>query len=378
MKRFNFIFFICLFLSNILFAVTNENPAGEVPFLKKDHYILVKAKINDFPHDYNFIIDTGGLTFIDKAVVEELNLKQRGFMAKITTLNMSGYQIENIFCFTTFDFTIFRGAGIPIHGIIGSNLMERFKVTFDFQECFVIFSTDTTPLSPPDNGLYFTFKNHPINYAPLIKFKINQQTREGMIDTGQPFPIVIPLGDLEEFKKINAGDYIRSQGLMIKWPQTTPEYNYLTRLQSCEFGNLKINNMICIFGEIPPLLSMPLIGSDFLFQFKMIINYPKDEMILIPNPDSHFEDNQFSWGLNLNLSEENEIYVEGIWENSPADKADIQVGDQVLSFNSIQAAPENLMDLIGMLKNNSIESILLEIKNQNGIRKLNLHKVLLF
>ena len=55
------------------------------------------------------------------------------------------------------------------------------------------------------------------------------------------------------------------------------------------------------------MLSMPLIGTDFLFQFKMIINYPKDEMLLIPNTDSHFEDNQFSLGLNLNLSENNEI-----------------------------------------------------------------------
>ena len=80
----------------------------------------------------------------------------------------------------------------------------------------------------------------------------------------------------------------------------------------------------------------------------------------------------------MNLSEEHEIYVEGIWENSPADKAEIQVGDQILTFNSIKAAPENLMDLIKMLKDESIESILFEIKSQDSIRKLDLHKVLLF
>jgi hypothetical protein len=168
MKKLFFIS-IFIFLINSLLGMSNETIAEKIPFKKKDHYILVTAKINDSKNDYNFIIDTGGLTFIDKTVVQELSLKQRGPMAKITTLNLSGYQIENIFCFTTFDFNIFRGAGTPIHGIIGSNLMERFKVTFDFQACFVIFSTDTSSLSPSESSLFFTFRNHPVNNAPIMK-----------------------------------------------------------------------------------------------------------------------------------------------------------------------------------------------------------------
>ena len=378
MKRIVLALSLTLFLNNYVSGKTNENVTGKVPFLKKDHYILVTAKIDDSEKDYNFLIDTGGVTFVDKTVVQELGLKQRGPMAKITNLNLSGYQIENIFCFTTFDFSIFRGAGVTIHGIIGSNLMERFKVTFDFQENYVLFSTDTTALIPPENSHYFTFRNHPVNNAPIIEFKVNQKILEGMIDTGQPFPVVIPFQDVEKFRTTDSTAFIRSKGLMIKWPNTNPQYNYLTRLQSCEFGNLKLNNVICIFGEIPPILSMPLIGTDFLFEFKMIINYPRDEMMLIPNPDSHFEDNLFSLGLNLNLSENDEIFVEGIWENSPADKANIQVGDHVISYNSINAAPENLIELIKMLKDDTVESIDFEIKNQSGERKVSLKKSLLF
>ena len=378
MKRSILITTISLFLIGYLFGMTDENTVGKFPFKKLGHQILVKVKINDSKNDYNFIIDTGGVTFIDKTIVQELGLKQRGPMAKITTLNLSGYLIENIFCFTTFDFNIFRGSGTPIHGIIGSNLMERFKVTFDFQACSVIFSTDTSSLTPPDNSLYFTFRNHPVNNAPIIKFKVNQKILEGMIDTGQPFPVVLPFKDFEQFEKSDSTAFIRSKGLMIKWPTTTPRYNYLTRLKSCEFGSLKINNVICIFGEIPPVLSMPLIGTDFLFQFKMIINYPRDEMMLIPNHDSNFEDNQFSLGLNLNLSEEDEIFVEGVWENSPADKSNIQVGDHVITFNSRKAAPENLIELIEMLKDDNIKSISFEIQNQNEMRKLKLNKTMLF
>jgi S1-C subfamily serine protease len=110
----------------------------------------------------------------------------------------------------------------------------------------------------------------------------------------------------------------------------------------------------------------------------MIINYPKDEMLLIPNPDIHFEDNLFSLGINLDVSEKNEIYVEGVWENSSADKANIQVGDLVLSFDSIKATPENLIDLIEMLKDNNVKSIIFEIKNKDKIKKITLNKTLLF
>jgi hypothetical protein len=356
----------------------SEYTIGEIPFKKLGHQIFVEAKINDSESDYNFMIDTGGLTFINKTIVQELDLKQRGPMAKITTLNLSGYQIENIFCFTTFDFSLLRRLGTPIHGIIGSNLLERFKVTFDFQAGSLTFSTDTTILNPSDNGLIFTFRNHPVNNAPIIKFKVNQKIIEGMIDTGQPYPVVLPLKDFEQYEKSDISGSIQSKGIIVKWPQTNPSYNHLTRLKSCEFASLKITNVICLFGELPPMLSMPLIGTDFLSQFKMIINYPKDEMMLVPNPDCHFKNNQFSIGLNLNLSENNEIFVEGVWENSPADKLNIQVGDHVIAFNSKKVTPENLIELIEIMKDDYVKSIRLEIKNQNGKRKLNLKKAMLF
>ena len=378
MKRSILITAIIFFLIANVYGTAETDLMGKVPFTRLSHYILVTAKINGSEKDYNFIIDTGGITIIDKTVVQELDLKQRGSMAKISTLNLSGYQIENIFCFTTFDFSLFRRVGTPIHGIIGSNLLDRYKVEFDFQSNIVTFSADTTSLMPFDNELYFTFRSHPVNNAPIIRFKVNQRTIEGMIDTGQPYPVVLPFNDFEQYKQSFDTDSIRSKGIMIKWPQTTPRYNYLTRLKSIEFEKLKITDAICIFGEIPSMLSMPLIGTDLLSQFKMIINYPKHEMILIPNPDKHFEDNQFSLGLNLNLSEKNEIFVEGVWENSPADKDSIQVGDRVIAFDSKKVTSENLIELMELMKDDNIQSINLEVKNQQGIRKLKLNKTMLF
>ena len=374
------IFIYSLFLV-LLFNTTESYAnasADSVSFEFLKHLILVKAKINESQKDYNFVIDTGGLTFIDKNVAQELNLKQRGMMAKINNLDLSGFKIEKIFCFTTFDFQHLKKLGTPIHGIIGSNLLERFRVTFDFKSYLVTFSSDTSSLEPVENGIFLSFRNHPINNAPIIKFKLNQKIIEGMIDTGQPYPLVLPLNTFDEYKNTGISDFVKSKGLMEKWPKTSADFNYLARLNSFELENIKIDTILCLFGELPQLLSMPLIGNDFLSQFKIIINYPKDEMMLIPYPGMYFKNNLFSVGINPGIAEDNKVMVEGIWENSPADKANIQVGDIIVSFNSRKVTPANLIELLKILEDDNTKIINLAIENQHGKRKVNLNKVMLF
>jgi len=378
MKRFIFIYSLFLVL---LFNATNSysKPATDsISFEFLKHLILVKAKINESQKDYNFVIDTGGLTFIDKNVAQELNLKQRGMMAKIDILDLSGFKIEKIFCFTTFNFQHFKKLGTPIHGIIGSNLLERFKVTFDFKSCLITFSSDTSSIEPVENGIHLSFRNHPVNNAPLIKFTLNQKSIEGMIDTGQPYLLVLPLNTFDEYKDTGISDFIKSKGLMEKWPKTSADFNYLARLKSFELENIKIDNILCLFGELPQLLSMPLIGNDFLSQFKIIINYPKDEMMLLPYPGMSFKNNRYSIGINPGIAEDNKVIVEGIWKNSPADKANIQVGDIIVSFNSQQVTPANLIELMKIMENDDTKSIKLEIENQDGKREATLDKVMLF
>jgi len=70
--------------------------------------------------------------------------------------------------------------------------------------------------------------------------------------------------------------------------------------------------------------------------------------------------------------------VEGVWEGSPADEANIQVGDKVVSFNSTMITPENLHELMQMLYDDDIKSITLEVKDNTGVRKIELTKRMLF
>ena len=77
---------------------------------------------------------------------------------------------------------------------------------------------------------------------------------------------------------------------------------------------------------------MPLVGSDFLSQYVLVVNFPGDEMVMIPYNDFRRKDNLFSVGLNLNVSEKGEIVVEGIWEKSVAEKQKSLVLEKTLLF----------------------------------------------
>ena len=92
---------VLLFGNGILAQVESFHVKGEVPFNLMEHIIVIKGKINGSENQYDFLVDTGAITFIDRVVVEELGLKTKGNMAKLKMLEIGEVRIPNIFAFTT-------------------------------------------------------------------------------------------------------------------------------------------------------------------------------------------------------------------------------------------------------------------------------------
>lgn len=239
-------------------------------------------------------------------------------------------------------------------------------------------SDDQSELEIPENGLRFKFRNHPVNNAPLIECIINGKTLEAIIDTGQPNAFVLPIETFKDYAAEDFAGFFKSKGLMEKWPENKVDFNYLVRLNKVELGGLTFDKILCLFGDLPRLLSMPLIGTDLLTQFRIIIDFPKDEMVMIPIDGYRMKDNLLSVGVNVVLSEENEVIVGGIWENSPADKAGLLVGDRVFSFRSMEIRPDNLLDLQNTLRDDEVGTIELGVISKGEKRTVLLKKTMLF
>ena len=378
MKRLLVVWFgsICLVCASVAFGGARGDSTVKYDMLA--HLMVVEASISGSQETYNFVIDTGGVTFIDKTLADTLGLKQQGMMAKIDTPRLKTFPIEKVFCFTTFDFGLFDALGTPIHGIIGSNLLERYRVTFDFAASSVAFSSDTTAIQPPEDGLLLAFANHMVNNAPMVEFTIGDRSMKGMIDTGQPHPVVLPLQTFDDYEALCLPAPIRSRGLMEEWPMTTADHNYLARLQSVTLGHVKFDSIMCLFGELPEMLSVPLVGMDFLSRFRIVIDYPNDEMLMVPYDDLDLVPNVFTVGINPDISPDGDITIKGLWEGSPADRAGLEVGDVILSFNGREVTPSNLVELMKLLEDDAATSITLGIAEGETTRTLRIEKAWLF
>jgi hypothetical protein len=351
---------------------------GTIPFELKEHFIVIKGKINGSQKHYDLILDTGGLTFIDNKVAKELRLKTRGNMAKMDKLEMGEVSIPNIFAFTTFNTEEFKKYGITIYGIIGSNLLERFKVTLDYRNQRVVISPDEEVSGESARGYRQKFTNHRVNNAPMIDCTINGNVAvKVMVDTGQPYSIVFPHEYLDKLNVKNNSSLVPSKGIMIKWPGTKTIDSYLGRIDLIEQGALKVDNLMCLFAELPPLLSVPLLGRDYLDKFLITIDYPNDEILFIPHEDAKFVENVQSFGMNLCRDENNKIVIEGLWTGGPADRAGIEVGDEIVEYDSKALTGDDIFELRQFLEKESTIEIKFAINKKEGQHEIRLQKEML-
>lgn len=367
---------IALLSSPLALAQGEDRPVkGAIPFELLEHLIVIKATINGSARPHRFVLDTGGLTFIDRKVAEELGLKIRGNMAKMETLAMGDVAIPGVFAFMGFDFRKFERYGIPLSGIIGSNLLERFKVAIDYRKQRVILSPDEEDSRESAPGYRVKFTNHQINRAPMIDGLINGAIPvKAMVDTGQPYSVVFPLDHLDTMGLREDSSLVRSKGVMIEWPGTKTKDVYLGRIGRWTQGDLQIRDLMCLFAELPAPLSVPLLGKDYLSQFLMTIDYPNHEILFVPYEDASFVKDQFSLGLNLGKGENNAIIVDGLWAGGPSDRAGIKVGEEIIACNARLFKGETIFQLRQLISDETVEEVKLLVKNEGTQREVRLHK----
>lgn len=137
--------------------VKGVGPAVEVPFrLTVSKHLMVRAKING-KGPFNFILDTGApALFFTEEVAAKAGVKQENDgwgVCKEFELE-GGLKIPNAKARidTPFQLEGMNGmglAGAQIHGLIGYNVLSRFRITFDLSSDKLVWrSLDWEPKSP--------------------------------------------------------------------------------------------------------------------------------------------------------------------------------------------------------------------------------------
>ena len=127
--------------ASLLAADPASAPAGiAVPYRLTDtKHVLVRVKLNG-QGPYHLILDTGAPSvFLAKSVAEQLGLKlDRSGWAKLDAFEMEGgLRVPNVRAHVAdlFQLEGMNGlglAGVELHGVIGYNVLARYRITYDF------------------------------------------------------------------------------------------------------------------------------------------------------------------------------------------------------------------------------------------------------
>ena len=364
--------FAVIVLTLICLNISAQNPLGfeldngaeyvELEFIRESNLVIVPIKVNG-EGPYNFILDTGsesGMVF-DKWVIGENNLVNARTIPvyaadgnKVTDLwvannlnirfpGVHGRRQSMLVLQENF-IDIENAIGVDAHGILGSEIFNRFVVEIDYANK-VLRLYDPEKFKAPKG-----YKSLPItveNFRPFIRAKVKQDEQKPidvklLIDTGASSALFLDAkrydnikvpektvdhtlgralvglirGKIGRVKKLSVGKKFHFKKVTTSFPE-----NWLA--SSREAGKVQLDPR---HGTI---------GSEILSRFKVIFDYNR-QIVYLRKSKGYKEKFKFnSAGINVLATgdELNSYFVADIIADSPAVKAGLVAGDEIIAID---------------------------------------------
>ena len=365
---------------------TNESI---IPFSLEGHRIIVKVRINDSNKEYSFMLDTGALTMIDQKAADELNLKkgtamptmkqgESAFLTRVDRLSLGETVVED-FEIPIMDIPRQFDRRVMPDGFIGSDFLRFFRTTIDYENRNIILRRDAG-LVVQERGIRIKVDiPFPMRFPTLSLTTDSLLNIKCIIDTGSPYALVLPMSFLEKLPANSKSSLTKSKGFLAKWPGTSLDYNYLWRIKKMKCGELEIEDLPVLFAELPlNFASSGLIGKRLLEHYLVTIDYPGQELILVPNGTGNPQSNIFSCGIGLKKDIDGRIVVQGLWEGSPADRASLAVGTEIVEINDKTTSDLSLAQINSILEDDRVKTIKFLIRAEGRNKKVELAKEMIF
>ncbi len=346
--------------SKELFFRDRNRDYMELPYKMINNLLIIKVSIND-SDTLNFILDTGLNTSIISELPpdeefsfktsREIELQGYGQGETLKAIHTFGNRIEigdivgvnqDFFILSKNDLMLSQRLGYRVHGILAFNIFREFMVGIDYDSEELIFY----------DPYYFDYDKHarrfhsvPLllsNYKPYTNIQVSRPNGKPvkvklLIDTGASHalwldPESIPGAIIPE-KTISS---LLGTGL------SGNVYGKLGRLPEARIGPYRLKDPIVSFPDSLSRESSAglddrngALGGEFLKRFDLIIDYPNHRISIRRN--SNFR-NDFSYnmtGIEIIAPYPGlpVFFISEIRENSPADQAGLQTGDQLLRLN---------------------------------------------
>ena len=365
---------------------------ARLPFLLQRNLIIIEVLLNG-KGPYNFLLDTGisSSLITDPRLGQELGLRTEGRFLVAGAGEESpleAYQVNNVaveladgvkapqasFLLLSNDVLNLSGyVGMPIHGLLGSDVFRSFVVEIEPIQQQLIFHDPAFYKAPHGRrwarlGLDMEGRKSYLT-VPLQLSASLAMPAKLVLDTGAGHALSLETSSDPRLKLPPA--HLRTQlgrGL------NGNINGYLGRVSALQLGRYRIPSLLTSFPdstEVALRAETPRngnLGFELLKRFTVIIDYRHNQLLLRPNStfSDPFEHDMCGFDVLAFGSQYRQYRLLRVEAGSPADQAGLQSGDEIMSINLLPAEFFNLNQMSRMLHSENGRQLLFVVRRPDG------------
>lgn len=376
------------------FFLEGKRNTVRIPFEFHSNLIIVPVQINDSDTLY-FILDTGVSTTLitdpDALNRQSLRLTRKVALAGAgegqaviadvaldNSLSMGKMRAnhQNLLIMEENLLHLSEYVGVPVHGIFGYDIFNNFVVTIDFHRKVLV-------LEKPG---HYTYKKRKGDKYPIAIEDTKPFTNAvALFADGREHPIrvVIDTGAGHAlFLDQTAENSIPIPEKVIR-TQLGRGLNgvvngSLGRIERLKFGRFELDNIVASFPDSSSFgAKLPdgndrhgNIGCELLRRFNVTMNYQDNYMVLKPikrRLGESFEHDMSGIEIKAIGSNLRNYFVYAVANGSPAHRAGLAPGDQILFINDTSAEDVSISEIYKMLQKGDGKAVELLIKRNGEI-----------
>ena len=363
-----------------------------IPVQVQRNLLVVSATLNGYG-PFNFLLDTGVATSIitSPTLADSLQLRH-GQPYRITgaggeDTGLQAYQADSVrvglagvvarhmsLLVLSQDVLNLSGyVGIPIHGILGSELFRSFVVTLRPTDGYLVATRpeayrapkgrlwSSIPLSLENNKAYFTA---PVKLTDSLTLPLKL-----VLDTGASHALSI---ELDSDPRLQAPP--RRLPTDLGRGLTGVVQGFLGRVPRLQLGRYTLPNVLTSFpnsADVHRRIDVPRngnVGYELLKRFSLVVDYPHRRLLLRPNEQFRdgFEHDMCGIEFMAVGSDLRRYVILRVMPNSPAAAAGIEPAMELVSINLIPANFFNLTQLSRIMHSQDGRNILLVLRRPDG------------
>ncbi|MCK0203708.1 aspartyl protease family protein [Ornithobacterium rhinotracheale] len=370
------LFFLTFLMSIGLFA--QESPIASIPFEmpKNRPAVFVEVTINNQP--LSFFFDTGATSsLIDTEAAKKLEIqpdftqdvsgaggKKTYQIATNQQLKLQSITLDSVNLVID-DLKVFKEKfNLPFNGIIGYDLLKKFKIAMDFnQKEFRLYDFKTKMDLAYYEEIPFNFDNN----IPIPQFKISTKIQDqkytGIVffDSGAGLSLLLntPFAQANHLPKTESKKLTSYSQNLSKKSESVDFLAQEIQLGTFSFKQIEISasNDQAGVSAFPNYLG--ILGAEIINRFNWVFDYENQKLYMKPNANFDKKFPQELAGFKIQ-EHDGKLWVENLAIESPFYTKGLRNGDEILCINGLK----NKQKINDLLQKNGTK---IKIKfSQNG------------